>query len=205
MQPLIKTEGRSVTDWYRKTAADVVEQLESDTAAGLTDAQVAARLAEHGPNELVESGGRSSWHILWEQLSGALVLLLVGAAGVSAFLHEYTDAIVILAIVLLNAALGFVQDYRAEKALAALKKLAVPIVRVRREGVVREISARELVPGDIVLIEVGNYVPADCRLVESVNLKVQESALTGESEAVGKQVEPLEGEDLPLGDRTNTA
>ncbi len=101
--------------------------------------------------------------------------------------------------------LGFVQDYRAEKALAALKKLAVPIVRVRREGAVREISARELVPGDIVLMEVGNYVPADCRLVESVNLKIQEAALTGESEAVAKQVEPLEGEDLPLGDRTNTA
>ena len=194
-----------MTDWHRKTFANAIEQLDSDSARGLTNDQVAVRLAEHGPNELVEMGGRGPWRILWEQLSGAMVLMLIVAAGVSAFLHEYTDAVVILAIVVLNAVLGFVQDYRAEKALAALKKLAVPIVRVRREGAVREISARELVPGDIVLMEVGNYVPADCRLVESVNLKIQESALTGESEAVEKQVEPLEGEDLPLGDRTNTA
>ena len=192
-----------MSDWHRKAFADVVQQLDSDTASGLSEDQVALRFAEHGPNELVETGGRGPWSILWEQLSGAMVLLLVVAAIVSAFLHEYTDAVVILAIILLNAALGFVQDYRAEKALAALKKLAVPIVRVRREGVVQEISARDLVPGDIVLIEVGNYVPADGRLVESINLKIQESALTGESEAVEKQVEPLEREDLPLGDRTN--
>ena len=194
-----------MTDWHRKTFADAIEQLDSDAARGLANDQVASRQAEHGPNELVETGGRGPWRILWEQLSGAMVLMLIVAAGVSAFLHEYTDAVVILAIVVLNAALGFVQDYRAEKALAALKKLAVPIVRVRRDGVVREISARELVPGDIVLMEVGNYVPADCRLVESVNLKIQEAALTGESEAVEKQIEPLEGEDLPLGDRTNMA
>ena len=194
-----------MTDWHRRTRANAIEQLDSDAARGLTNDQVALRHAEHGPNELVEMGGRGPWRILWEQLSGAMVLMLIVAAGVSAFLHEYTDAVVILAIVVLNAALGLVQDYRAEKALAALKKLAVPIVRVRRDGVVLEISARELVPGDIVLLEVGNYVPADCRLLESVNLKIQEAALTGESEAVEKQVEPVEGEDLPLGDRTNMA
>jgi Ca2+-transporting ATPase len=194
-----------VKDWHRKTVADAIEQLDSDAARGLVNDLVASRQAEHGPNELVETGGRGPWRILWEQLSGAMVLMLIVAAGVSAFLHEYTDAVVILAIVVLNAALGLVQDYRAEKALAALKKFAVPIVRVRRDGVVREISARELVPGDIVLMEVGNYVPADCRLLESVNLRIQEAALTGESEAVEKQIEPLEGEDLPLGDRTNTA
>ena len=194
-----------MTDWHRRTLASAIEQLDSDCARGLTNDQVALRFAEHGPNELVELDGRGPWRILWEQLSGAMVLLLIVAAVVSALLQEYTDAVVIMGIVVLNAALGFVQDYRAEKALAALKKLALPIVRVRREGAVREISARELVPGDIVLMEVGNYVPADCRLVESVNLKVQEAALTGESEAVEKQVEPLAGEELPLGDRTNTA
>ncbi len=194
-----------MADWHRKTFANVIGLLDSDAARGLTNDQVALRYAEHGPNELVETGGRGSWGILWEQFSGALVLLLIVAAGVSAFLHEYTDAVVILAIVVLNAVLGFVQDYRAEKALAALKKLAVPIVRVRRKGEVREISARELVQGDMVFMEVGNYVPADCRLLESVNLKIQEAALTGESEAVEKQVEPLKAEDLPLGDRSNMA
>lgn len=194
-----------MTEWHRKTRTDAIEQLDSDAARGLTNDQIPLRQAEHGPNELVEMSGRGLWRILWEQLSGAMVVMLIVAAGVSAFLHEYTDAIVILAIVVLNAALGLVQDYRAEKAMAALKKLAVPIVRVRREGVVQEISARDLVPGDIVLLEVGNYVPADCRLLESVNLKIQEAALTGESEAVEKQVEPVEGEYMPLGDRTNTA
>jgi len=134
-----------------------------------------------------------------------MVLLLIVAAAVSFFLHEYTDATVIMAIIVLNAALGFAQDYRAERALAALKKLAVPVVRVRRDGVVREISARELVPGDIVLLEVGNYVPADCRLLESVNLKIQEAALTGESDAVEKHVDVLTVEDLPIGDRMNMA
>ena len=194
-----------MTDWHRETLATVIKELDSGVGLGLADDQVASRYAEYGPNELVETGGRGPWRILWEQLSGAMVVMLIVAASVSAFLHEYTDAVVILAIVVLNAALGFAQDYRAEKAMAALKKLAVPIVRVRREGVVREISARKLVPGDIVLMEVGNYVPADCRIVESVNLKIQEAALTGESEAVEKQVEPLRAADLPLGDRTNSA
>lgn len=194
-----------MTNWHTSTIASVLEQHQSDAAQGLTEEQVELRRAEHGFNELVATGGRGAGRILWEQLSGAMVILLVVAAVVSALLHEYTDAIVIVAIVALNAALGFVQDYRAEKALAALKKLAVPIVRVRREGVVREISARELVPGDIILLEVGNYVSADCRLLESINIKVQESALTGESEAVEKHVEPLAGEDIPIGDRTNMA
>ena len=194
-----------MADWYQRTASETLSLLDSDAASGLADDQVEGRRAQYGPNELVESGGRGPWRILWEQLSGAMVVLLIVAAGVSAFLHEYTDSAVILGIVALNAALGFVQDYRAEKALAALKKLAVPVVRVRQGGIVREISARELVPGDIVLLEVGNYVPADCRLWESVNLKIQEAALTGESEPVEKQIEALTGDELPLGDRTNMA
>lgn len=192
-------------DWHCRTISEAMQQLDSDAANGLSNDEVASRRVEYGPNELVETGGRGPWRILWEQLSGAMVLLLVVAAAVSLLLHEYTDAIVIMAIVVLNSALGFAQDYRAEKALAALKKLAVPIVRIRRDGVVREISARDLVPGDLVLLEVGNYVPADCRLLESVNLKIQEAALTGESDAVEKQVDALTGEDLPLGDRTNMA
>lgn len=194
-----------MTNWHQRTVSDSLKQLDSHALNGLAEEEAKARCAQYGPNQLAETGGRGPWRILWEQLSGAMVVLLIVAAGVSAFLHEYTDAAVILVIVMLNAALGFGQDYRAEKALAALKKLAVPMVRVRRNGVVRELSARELAPGDIVLLEVGNYVPADCRLWESVNLKIQEAALTGESEPVEKQTEALAGDDLPLGDRTNMA
>ena len=190
-------------DWHRLTPEEVAQQLKSDLTQGLTAEQVAAIRAEHGSNELVETAGRGPWRILWEQLSGAMVVLLIVAALVSLFLHEYTDAVVVMAIVVLNAALGFVQDYRAEKALAALKKLAVPVVRVRRAGVVQEVSARELVPGDLILLEVGNHVPADCRLLESINLKIQEAALTGESEAVDKQVSAITQDNLPLGDRAN--
>ena len=199
-------QGRRVTDWHQNTGSEAIRQLDSHEASGLAEADVQRRRLEYGPNELVETGGRGPARILWEQLSGAMVVLLIVAAGVSFFfLQEFTDAAVILAIVVLNAALGFAQDYRAEKAMEALKKLAVPIVRVRRDGLVKEISARDLVPGDIVLLEVGNYVPADCRLWESVNLKIEEAALTGESEPVEKQIAPLAGADLPLGDRTNMA
>ena len=194
-----------MTRSHQRTSSDVVRQLNSDVETGLTEDVAEQRRAQYGSNELVETGGRGAARILWEQLSGAMVVLLIVAAGVSAFLHEYTDSVVILVIVVLNAALGFVQDFRAEKALAALKKLAVPSVRVRRGGVVREMSARDLVPGDIVLLEVGNYVPADCRLWESVNLKIQEAALTGESEPVEKQIQALADDDLLLGDRTNMA
>ena len=196
-------EGYYVTHWHSETFAAVLRELGSDATVGLADSDIPTRRSQHGLNELVETGGRGLWRILWEQLSGAMVVMLIVAAGVSVALREYTDAVVIFTIVVLNAALGLFQDYRAERALAALKKLAVPVVRVRRDGVVREISARELVPGDIVLLEVGNNVPADCRLVECVNLKIQEAALTGESEAVEKQIEPLQGDALPLGDRTN--
>lgn len=194
-----------MTDWHSRDVQDVLGDLSTQVDSGLDSATVEQRLEEHGENELIQTGQRGPWAILWEQLSGAMMVLLYGAAGVSLYLEEATDAIAILAIVVLNALLGFVQDYRAEKALAALKQLAVPTVRVRRNGVLVEISSRELVPGDIVLLEAGSAVPADCRIVESVNLAVQESALTGESDAVNKTIEALTEENVPLGDRTNMA
>lgn len=192
-----------MTNWHRKTTEQTLAELNSDLQAGLTAEEARTRLDQHGLNELVETGGRGPWKILWEQISGAMVVMLIIAALVSVFLAEYTNAIVILIIVVLNAALGFFQDYRAERALAALKKLAVPVVRVRRDGSIVELSARELVPGDLIQLEVGNYVPADCRVIESVNLRVQESALTGESAAVDKSDQALEDDHLPLGDRCN--
>ncbi|MDH3717070.1 MAG: HAD-IC family P-type ATPase, partial [Planctomycetota bacterium] len=191
------------TAWYQLNLSETAARLSSDLQRGLDDDEAARRLAEHGPNELVETGGRRPWQILWEQLSGAMVVMLIVAAVVSFFLHEYKDAVAILTIVVLNAILGFVQDYRAERAMAALKQLAVPSVHVRRGGVPREVSARQLVPGDLIVLEAGNLVPADCRVVESVNLRAQEAALTGESEAVDKQSQALPAGHRALGDRTN--
>ncbi len=192
-----------MSDWYRLEVADVLARLESDPERGLSQAEAQRRLAECGPNELVERGLKSPWRILWEQLTAVMVVILIVAAVISLALGDYKDAIAIMAIVVLNAVLGFVQEYRAEKAMAALKKLAVPTVKVRRDGHVREISARELVPGDIVLLEAGGLVPADGRLLESVNLRVQEAALTGESEPVDKDPSALVEKDLLLADRRN--
>ncbi|MCR9293400.1 MAG: HAD-IC family P-type ATPase [bacterium] len=192
-----------MNSWHLKSVEACVEELQTSAENGLSPEEARQRQAKYGRNELVDRGGRSPLTILWEQFRSAMVGLLIGAALVSVALQEFTDAAVIAAIVLLNAALGFFQDYRAEKALAELKKLAVPNVRVRRGGKLMEMSAVELVPGDIVLLEVGNTVPADGRLIESVSLKVQESALTGESATVEKSIAPLTETELPLGDRRN--
>ena len=192
-----------MADWYRKETSEVVSLLSSDAEAGLAPAEAGRRLAEHGPNELAERGLKSPWRILWEQLTGLMVVILIVAAVVSGALGDWKDAIAILAIVVLNAVLGFSQEYRAEKAMAALKQLAVPTVKVRRDGHVIEISARELVPGDVALLEAGALAPADGRLLESVNLRVEEAALTGESEPVEKHAQALDKPDLPLGDRRN--
>jgi Ca2+-transporting ATPase len=192
-----------VTNWHQIDAVAAQQTLNTQTATGLSDAEAQRRLQEYGPNELVERGTKSPWRILWEQLTSTLVLVLIAAGVVSGLLGDLEDTIAILAIVVLNAVLGFRQEYQAEQAMAALKKLAVPTVRVRRGGHVRELSARELVPGDVVLLEAGNLVPADGRLIEDANLRVQEAALTGESEPVEKDASiVLEGEPA-LGDRRN--
>lgn len=186
-----------------QTPAEVLADLESDREQGLSSEQARRRLEEFGTNELVDTGSRSPWLILWEQFASAMILLLAVAAGVSLLLEEVRDAIAIVCIIVLNAALGFYQDYRAERALAALKKLGVPDVRVRRDGKVSDLKTTELTEGDIVLLEAGNTVPADCRLLEAAGLKTQEAALTGESDSVDKQVEALSEADVPLGDRVN--
>ena len=194
-----------MTDWYKLSKEEVAEKLGTIPESGLEDAEAARRLEEYGPNELVEKGTKSPWVILWEQLTGTMVVILIVAAIISYFLGDIIDTIAILAIVILNALLGFRQEYKAEQAMAALKKLAVPHVRVRRGEHVREISARELVPGDIVLLEAGNLVPADSRLLLNANLRIQEAALTGESEAVDKDEKFKASQDIPLGDRVNMA
>ena len=187
--------------WHTSEVEEVLDALGTHAASGLSDEEAARRLAELGPNELVDKGTRSPWLILWEQFTEVMIVILIVAAVVSALLGDYEDSIAIAAIVVLNAILGYAQEYRAERAMAALKRLSAPHVKVRREGHVREMSAGELVPGDVVLLEAGNLVPADGRLMEEANLRVQESALTGESEPVDKEPEALEEEDMPLAER----
>ncbi len=190
-------------EWHRLSVAAALQQLTVDPDQGLAPDEVQRRLTQFGPNELIEKGGKHPLRILWEQISSTMVLILIAAAVVSGLLGKVTETAAIAAIVILFALLGFFQEYRAEQAMAALKKLAVPVVRVRRGGQVQELSARELVPGDIILLEAGSAMPADVRLVEAVNLRVQEAALTGESEAVEKETEALSRDNMPIGDRRN--
>jgi len=192
-----------VSEFYQAEAEKVLVELDTNLEAGLSNREAERRLETHGFNELVETGKKNPWRILWEQMTSIMVVILIVAAVISLVLGEYLDAIVITAIILINAAIGFQQEYKAEEAMSAIKKMAVPLVKVRREAHVREISARELVPGDILLLEAGNLVPADCRLVESVNLRVEEAALTGESVPVEKEAKLVAESDIPLGDRLN--
>lgn len=194
-----------MNDWHLQPVEDVLSKLQVSLETGLNADEVAHRMEKYGPNELVDRGGKSPWKILLEQLTGVMTIVLIVSAVISFFLHDYEDAIAILAIVILNTILGFSQEYRAEKAMAALKKMAVPHVKVRRGGRVVEITARELVPGDLVMLEAGNLIPADGRLVESVNLRIQEAVLTGESEPVEKITAPLSQPNLGIGDQRNRA
>jgi Ca2+-transporting ATPase len=195
----------ATTQWHIASSEEALQSLNSNAAIGISSETAAQRLKLSGPNELVERGGRSPWRLLWEQFTATMVLILIAAGVISLFLQKWQEATAIFAIVILFGLLGFIQEYRAERAMAALKKLAVPNVRVRRNGQVQEISAKELVPGDVVLLEAGNLVPADLRLTDAANLKIQEAALTGESEAVEKETHALAKSDAPLGDRRNMA
>lgn len=189
--------------WHTLPAEQTLVKLNTQENSGLSSAEAHARLERYGPNELIERGTKSPLVILWEQMINPLVLLLLFAAVISALLGETDSTIAILGIVILNAILGVVQEYRAEKAMAALKQMAAPLVRVRRDAHVSEISARELVPGDVILLEAGNIIPADARITTSANLSVQEASLTGESHPVEKMSAALDTENLTLGDRVN--
>jgi len=190
-------------DWHRQEIADVVSELRTDPGAGLTGVEAASRLRASGPNELPEGPPLRPGLILLSQFASTMVAVLLGAAAVSALLGDLADTVAIVAIVVLNAILGFTQEYRAEKAMAALSRLAAPVVKVRRDGGVREIPARELVPGDVLLLETGDRVSADARIVEGHSLRTDESPLTGESAPVEKSPEPLPDPDLSIGDRRN--
>ncbi len=192
-------------NWHLLAPQAVIEALATHGERGLAGVESAARLARHGPNELIETGGKSPWRILWEQFTAVMVLILIAAAALSLFLSKYLEAGAIIAIVVLFGLLGFFQEYRAERAISALKKLALPTVRVVRDGTPRVISARELTQGDVVVLEAGNAIPADLRLIETVNLRLQEAALTGESEPIEKGTDALADTQMPIGDRVNMA
>ncbi|HML21288.1 MAG TPA: cation-translocating P-type ATPase [Aggregatilinea sp.] len=193
--------------WYALPVEQALERLGTTADSGLSDGQVAERQAEHGKNALPVGQGTSIWKLLLSQFTDVMVFVLIVAAAISFAIGDTKDSIVILAIVVLNAALGFFQEYQAEQALAALSAMQTPQVRVRRGGHVHEVSAEDLVPGDIVLLEAGDRIPADGRLIEAVNLQIEEAALTGESVASEKSVKPLHDNGTPpaVADRTNMA
>jgi Ca2+-transporting ATPase len=208
-------EGAAV--WHSLEVNKALDLLDSNADSGLTSQEVQQRLQEYGPNELEETAGRSAWEILLDQFKNIMLLMLIGVALISGFLDlmawrsgslkpgevPFKDTIAILAIVILNGILGYVQESRAEKALAALKKLSSPLVRIIRDRKLLDVAAKELVPGDVMLLEAGVQIAADGRLIEQSNLQVRESALTGEAEAVNKQAVLQLPEETDLGDRIN--
>ncbi len=193
----------AMSDMYQLEASEVVQLLATDSTRGLTEAEAARRLVEHGPNELVAAHRVSPWAVLFAQFKNVLLLILLIAVVLSAVLGHGLEAIVISVIVVFAVLLGFIQEYRAERAIEALREMAAPTATVLRDGAERDLPTRDLVPGDIILLRAGYRVPADARLIEAINLHADEAALTGESVPVEKQTAPLAGEDLAVGDRTN--
>lgn len=191
--------------WHAVDPDEVLKRLATYAESGLSSAEAARRLAQYGSNELEEAPPISFWQMLGEQFNNFVVILLIVAAVISAVLGDYIESAAIFAIVILNATLGVVQERRAAQELAALRKLASPDAQVIRDGARHVIPAHQLVPGDLVLLEAGHYVPADIRLLEAVNLRVDEAALTGESVPVQKNAAVRLEAKIPLGDRKNTA
>ncbi|MDH7493597.1 MAG: calcium-translocating P-type ATPase, SERCA-type [Candidatus Saccharicenans sp.] len=194
----------SGTKFWMMSPEEIASRLDSDLKRGLTSDQAAGLLQQYGYNQLQEDRGRSPLKVFLDQFKSFLIWVLIAAAIISGFLGEWVDALAIIAIVILNAILGFVQEYRAEKSLAALKKMAAPMARVIRDGELKQVPAREIVPGDLLELEAGDHVAADARVIyHTTNFAVHEAALTGESTPVFKTSVELEGEDIPLADRAN--
>ena len=188
--------------WYTMTVEQTLEKLPS-SKDGLTKHEAAQRLEQYGPNELKAGAQTTALDILIEQFKNIFVIILLLAAAISAVLGHGVEAAAIAVIVIFSVILGFVQEYRAERAIEALREMAAPTATVLRDGDEVEVPARELVPGDVILIKAGDRVPADSRLIESVNLQIEEAALTGESLPVEKHTDAIPGEDIAVGDRKN--
>ncbi len=189
-------------NWHQKDIEDIFKELDS-SPIGLTENESEKRLREYGPNILKEKKRKHPSSIFFAQFKDFMILVLVVAAVISGIVGELSDTIAIIVIVILNAVIGFVQEYRAEKAVAALKKMAAPSATVVRDGMTKIMAAVELVPGDIVILEAGRIVPSDMRLFETAQLRTEEAALTGESFSVEKNTEVLHDDTVPIGDRRN--
>ena len=189
-------------DYHITPIADVAKSL-GTSPDGLSPETVEQRLAEHGKNQIADAKKKTVWQMLWHQFTDVMILVLIAAAVVSGVVGELKSTWVILAIIVLNAIIGFVQEYQAEKSMEALKKMAASQARVMRNGQAVDLEASELVPGDVTLLEAGNIIPADIRFIETHALKVDESSLTGESENVEKNPDALSAGDYQLGDRLN--
>jgi len=198
-----KREDNDVGNWHQLSAHEVLAHFKSDPTRGLSKAEASRRLMEYGPNELQAARRISPWAILFAQFKNILIVILISAVVLSAFLGHSLEAIVITVIVLFAVVLGFIQEYRAERAIEALKEMAAPTATVLRDGEELDIPARDLVPGDLIFIRAGDRIPADARLIEAVNLKIEEAALTGESVPVGKHAAPLAKGELAVSDRKN--
>jgi P-type Ca2+ transporter type 2C len=188
---------------YALSASDVVQRLQSDSVLGLSDQEAADRLKRLGENRLAAVAGTPRWKRLLSQFQGLIIGLLLVSAAIAGILGEWVDAIVIVAIVVINGVLGFLQEDRAEKALDALRKLAAPKARVRRNGVVQTIPASDLVEGDILELEAGDHIAADARLITAYGLQLSEASLTGESHPSEKTPATVLPSDTVLGDRRN--
>ena len=191
------------SDWHLRTGTEVLQTQRTDPASGLTPEEAARRLTAHGANELATQQARPWPALLLDQFKDFMIGVLLAAAVVSGVLGEWVDTLVIVVIVVLNAVIGFIQARRADQAIAALRQLAAAQAQVLRGGQPQPVPASQLVPGDIVLLEAGNQIPADLRLLEAAQLKVDESTLTGESVTIEKRTEALVGDNLALGDRVN--
>ncbi|MED2793757.1 cation-translocating P-type ATPase [Bacillus wiedmannii] len=198
-----------MSNWYSKTKDQTLIDLETNEQHGLTDEIVNERLKQYGSNELATKQKRTLWQRIFAQINDVLVYVLIIAALISAFVGEWADASIIALVVVLNAVIGVVQESKAEQALEALKKMATPKAIVKRDGELKEIPSEQVVPGDIVMLDAGRYIPCDLRLIETANLKVEESALTGESVPVDKDAiyhpSMQSDEQVPLGDQKNMA
>jgi Ca2+-transporting ATPase len=189
-------------NWHTLASEEVAQRLQTSPQSGLSAAEAADRLARFGPNALQEKRARSPWRMLFDQFADFMIIVLIVAAIISGIVGDVEDTVAIIVIVILNAVIGFVQEYRAERAMAALKRMAEVSAQVLRGGQTESVSAEQLVPGDVVLLDAGNVVPADLRIIETARLRIDESALTGESVAVEKQTRALDIAAAPLGDRT---
>lgn len=192
--------------WFSKSQNEVLKELEVDPAVGLTDAEAKKRLEKYGLNKLKGKPKKSIISLFLSQLNDMLIYVLLAAAIITMIIGEYADSIIILLVVILNAVIGVVQEYKAEKAVEALQKMTTPKSLVRRNGKAIEINSEEVVPGDIILLDAGRYVPADMRLIESANLQIEESALTGESVPSSKDANAIfQDPKTPIGDKSNMA